>query len=87
MAEAEAEAEAEAVTGIRTPRRVERRSVGGAGTLGSKLVVAAQRDRVQLLSAAVVTLAILAVLTSWGALDLGGAAAEPAPIIISSGTD
>ncbi len=67
--------------------RAARTPGGGMQTIGSKAVVAAQRDRVQLLSAAVVTLAILAVLTSWGVLDLGSAAAEPAPIIIGSGAD
>jgi hypothetical protein len=51
------------------------------------VVVGVRRDRTQLLSAAVLTLAILAVLTSWGALDLGAAAAEPAPILNNAGTD
>jgi hypothetical protein len=32
------------------------------------------------MAAAVLALAILAALTSWGALDIAGAAAEPAPI-------
>jgi NADH:ubiquinone oxidoreductase subunit 2 (subunit N) len=54
---------------------------------GQRVVVAARRDRTQLLSGAVVALAILAVLTSWGVLDLGNAAAEPAPIPVISGTD
>jgi formate hydrogenlyase subunit 3/multisubunit Na+/H+ antiporter MnhD subunit len=54
---------------------------------GQRFVAGARRDRVQLLSAAVLTLAILAVLTSWGALDLGTAAAEPAPILTNAGTD
>jgi len=63
-------------------------SVGArAQSAGQAVVVGVRRDRTQLLSAAVLTLAILAVLTSWGALDLGAAAAEPAPILNSAGTD
>ena len=42
---------------------------------------ALQRDRTELLAAAVLALAVLAALTSWGALDIAGAAAEPAPIV------
>jgi len=48
----------------------------GAGRLGGTL----RRDRTELMAAAVLALAILAALTSWGALDIAGAAAEPAPI-------
>jgi len=48
----------------------------GAGRLGGTL----RRDRTELLAAAVLALAIIAALTSWGALDIAGAAAEPAPI-------
>jgi NADH:ubiquinone oxidoreductase subunit 2 (subunit N) len=40
-----------------------------------------RRDRTELLAAWVLALAVLAALTSWGALDLAGAAAEPAPIV------
>lgn len=42
---------------------------------------ALQRDRTELLAATVLALAVLAALTSWGALDIAGAAAEPAPIV------
>lgn len=42
---------------------------------------ALHRDRTELLAAAVLALAVLAALTSWGALDIAGAAAEPAPIV------
>jgi NADH:ubiquinone oxidoreductase subunit 2 (subunit N) len=63
----------------------------GTGTrlqvLGDRIVAAARRDRTPLLSAAVLTLAILAVLTSVGVLDLATAAAEPAPILNGAGTD
>jgi NADH:ubiquinone oxidoreductase subunit 2 (subunit N) len=55
--------------------------------VGNGVVKAAQRDKTQLLSAAVLALAILAVLTSVGVLDLASAAAEPAPILNSAGTD
>ena len=37
------------------------------------------RDRTELIAAAVLALSILAGLTSWGALDLGGASSEAAP--------
>jgi hypothetical protein len=36
------------------------------------------------LASAVLALAVLAALTSWGALDIAGAAAEPAPIVSGS---
>lgn len=58
-----------------------------AGAASTRLVAALRRDRTELLSAAVLALAILAALTSWGALDLADAAAEPAPIIVSGATD
>jgi NADH:ubiquinone oxidoreductase subunit 2 (subunit N) len=54
---------------------------------GGRVVTGVRRDRVQLLSAAVLALAILAVLTSWGALDLGNAAAEPPPCLGCSTSD
>ncbi len=75
----------------RGPRRIR---PGSSPTLatrvevaGQRVATAARRDRAPLLSAAVLTLAILAVLTSWGALNLGSAAAEPAPILNGAGTD
>ncbi len=57
------------------------------GAAGARFAGVVRRDRTELLSAAVLALAILAALTSWGALDLAGAAAEPAPIIVSGATD
>jgi NADH:ubiquinone oxidoreductase subunit 2 (subunit N) len=48
---------------------------------------ALQRDRTELLAAAVLALAVLAALTSWGALDIAGAAAEPAPIVSGPAAD
>jgi NADH:ubiquinone oxidoreductase subunit 2 (subunit N) len=57
----------------------------GAG--GARFAGMLRRDRTELLSGAVLALAILAALTSWGALDLARAAAEPAPIIVTGTTD
>ena len=53
----------------------------GRTSAGRRVASALRRDRTELLAAAVVALAILAGLTSWGALDLGSAASEAAPII------
>ena len=61
-----------------------RRSVAGAASAGadvaSRLRAAVRRRRAELLAAAVLALAVLALLTSWGALGIATAAAEPAPI-------
>jgi len=46
-----------------------------------------RRNRTELLSGTVLALAILAALTSYGALDLSGAAAEPAPILVGRDSD
>lgn len=54
---------------------------------GTRFGSALRRDRTELLAAAVLALAVLAALTSWGALDLAGAAAEPAPIVSSAAGD
>ncbi len=56
-------------------------------TAGARFAGLLRRDRTELLSGAVLALAILSALTSWGALDLARAAAEPAPIIVSGATD
>jgi hypothetical protein len=66
----------------RTPVSPESR-LAAASALGSRVIRALQRDRTELTSAAVLALAILAALTSWGALDVGGAASEPAPIVMA----
>ena len=50
-------------------------------SLGRRAAAAMRRDRTELLAAAVLALAVLAALTSWGALDIGGAASEAAPIV------
>ena len=63
------------------------RRAGGSGSFARRLGGALRRDRTELTSAAVLSLAILAALTSWGALDLGGAAAEPAPIVSGPSAD
>jgi hypothetical protein len=57
------------------------------GSFGRRLAPALRRDRTELLAAAVLALAILAALTSWGALDIGGAASEPAPIVAGPSSD
>jgi hypothetical protein len=56
-------------------------------SLASRVAAALRRDRTELMAAAVLALAILAGLTSWGALDLGGAASEAAPIVSGPSTD
>lgn len=82
------EGQEEATTGSERVRPASSPARGvGLQVAGGRLVGALRRDKAQLLSAAVLTLAILAVLTSWGALDLGSAAAEPAPILGNSATD
>lgn len=54
---------------------------------GHRLTRALRRDQAELVAAAVLALAILAVLTSYGALDVSGAAAQPAPIVSSASSD
>ncbi len=56
-------------------------------TAGHRVASALRRDRTELLAAAVLALAILAGLTSWGALDLGGAASEAAPTVSGPSSD
>lgn len=56
------------------------RSAGVAATsFASAVTVRLRQDRAELLSAGVLALALLASLVAWGALDIGKAAAEPAP--------
>ncbi len=73
------------------PRTRARTSLPGAraraSAAGARFAGLLRRDRTELLSGAVLALAILAALTSWGVLDLSRAAAEPAPIIVSGTTD
>jgi hypothetical protein len=56
-------------------------ALGRLASAGGRIGDFVRRDRTELTSAAVLALAILAALTSWGALDLGSAAREPAPIV------
>ena len=58
-----------------------------ATAVGRRFVAGLRRNRTELLSGTVVALAILAVLTSYGALDLADAAAEPAPILLGRDSD
>jgi NADH-quinone oxidoreductase subunit M len=55
--------------------------------MARRIGVILTRDRTELLSATVLALAILAALTSLGALDLASAAAENAPILLVGGSD
>ncbi len=79
---------------VAVPARSAARSAGPAagrraraGSAAASLGAWVQRDRTEILSGAVLALAILAALTSWGALDIASAAAEPAPIILGGGGD
>ena len=80
---------------VRRRSRVGAPAVGGpmmaAGTriagFGRALGAAMRRDQTELVAAAVLALAILAALTSWGALDISGAAAEAAPIVSGPSSD
>jgi len=58
-----------------------------AALAGRRLATALRRNRTELLSGAVLALAILGALTSWGAMGIADAAAEPAPIILGPGSD
>ncbi len=60
-----------------------RRAVLFGGRAGGAL----RRDRIELTAAAVLALAVLAALTSWGALDIATAAREPAPIVSGPSSD
>ncbi|HYO44403.1 MAG TPA: proton-conducting transporter membrane subunit [Candidatus Limnocylindrales bacterium] len=66
-----------------------RASAAGASAVaaGARFAAALRRNQVELLSGTVLALAILAALTSYGALDLAGAAAEPAPILLGPNSD
>jgi NADH:ubiquinone oxidoreductase subunit 2 (subunit N) len=55
--------------------------------LHERLSAALRRDRAELLAGAVLALAMLAALTSWGALDIASAASEPAPAVVVSQGD
>ncbi len=65
------------------------RSEAGAieASVARRAAAALRRDRTELLAAAVLALAVLSALTSWGALDIGGAASEAAPIVSGPSTD
>jgi len=63
----------------------------GTPSAGSRFASASsarlRRDRAELLSAGVLALALLASLVAWGVLDIGHAAAEPAPAVAGAGPD
>ncbi len=66
----------------RTPVSPESR-LAAASAFGSRVARTLRRDRTELTSAAVLALALLAALTSWGVLDIAGTASEPAPIVVA----
>lgn len=68
-------------------RRSAARTAVVSASLGRRVAAAIGRDRTELLSAAVLALAVLAALTSWGALNIGGAAAEAAPVVVGPASD
>ena len=79
-------------TGLAARPRAVAASVGhAAGSVGHAaehgVATAVRRDRTELIAAAVLALAILAGLTSWGALDLGGASSEAAPTVPGPSSD
>ena len=71
----------------RAARRSSRMASKGATHVGRRFMTALRRDATELTAAAVLTLAILAALTSWGVLDISGAASEPAPIVSTTASD
>ena len=71
----------------RAARRSSQMASKGATHVGRRFMTALRRDATELTAAAVLTLAILAALTSWGVLDISGAASEPAPIVSSTASD
>jgi formate hydrogenlyase subunit 3/multisubunit Na+/H+ antiporter MnhD subunit len=71
----------------RAARRSKRMASKGAAHAGRRLMTALRRDATELTAAAVLTLAVLAALTSWGVLDISGAASEPAPIVSNAASD
>ena len=71
----------------RAARRSRRMASRGAMSTGRRLMRALRRDATELTAACVLTLAILAALTAWGVLDIGGASSEPAPITTNAASD
>jgi NADH:ubiquinone oxidoreductase subunit 2 (subunit N) len=70
---------------IRPPRAPA--GLGVLGAAGGRVGRRVRQDRTELLAAAVLALAVLAALTSWGALDVVGAAREAAPIVSGPSSD
>jgi NADH:ubiquinone oxidoreductase subunit 2 (subunit N) len=71
----------------RVVHRSRRMASKGATSLGRRVVRALRRDATELAGAAILTLAVLAALASWGVLDITGAASEPAPITTNAASD
>ena len=71
----------------RAAGRSRKRAARGATRTGRRIMRAVRRDATELAAAAVLTLAVLAALTSWGVLDIWGASSEPAPITTNASSD
>jgi NADH:ubiquinone oxidoreductase subunit 2 (subunit N) len=71
----------------RAARRSRRMASRGATSTGRRLMRAVRRDATELTAACVLTIALLAALTAWGVLDIGGASSEPAPITTNAASD
>lgn len=71
----------------RAARRSPRMASRGATSTGRRLMRAVRRDATELTAACVLTIALLAALTAWGVLDIGGASSEPAPITTNAASD
>jgi NADH:ubiquinone oxidoreductase subunit 2 (subunit N) len=79
--------QAQANAARRAARRSRHMASRGATSTGRRLMRAIRRDATELTAACVLTLAILAALTAWGVLDIGGASSEPAPITTNAASD
>jgi len=87
VAPAAASRNAHANPARRAARRSRKLASRGSMSAGRRLMRAVRRDATELTAASVLTLAILAALTAWGVLDIGGAASEPAPITTNAASD
>ncbi len=61
--------------------------IEAARTLAMAFALGARRNATPLTSMVVVVLALLALLTAWGMVDLAGAAAQPAPVVSGPSAD
>jgi NADH:ubiquinone oxidoreductase subunit 2 (subunit N) len=71
----------------RAARQSRRLASRGSTSTGRRFMRTVRRDATELTAACVLTLALLAALTAWGVLDIGGASSEPAPITTNAASD